>query len=102
MFVFAYNKTPDDNDHNDQVSIESFKKYILPRVKTENYNIEIDGKNFYDQPINDSIKQYDEISTGQDDDYTTGCLLDFASFKKNYKLIVANLNKQKASDADSG
>ena len=56
MFVSAYNKTPDDNDHNDQVSIESFKKYILPRVKTENYNIEIDGKNFYDQPINDSVK----------------------------------------------
>ena len=36
------------------------KKYFLPRVKTENYNIEINGKNFYDQPINDSIKQYDE------------------------------------------
>ena len=60
---------------NDQVS-----------VKIENYNIEIDGRNFYDQPINDSIKQYDEIrkiSTGQGDDYTTGCLLDFSYFEKN-------------------
>ena len=59
------------------------KKYFLPRVKIENYNIKIDGKNFYDQPINDSIKQYDEIrkiSTGQGDDYTTGCLLDFVYF----------------------
>ena len=48
-------------------------------MKIKNYNIEIDGKNFYDQPINDLIKQYDEvrkISTGQGDDYTTGCLLD--------------------------
>ena len=62
------------------------KKYFLSRVKIENYNIEIDGKKFYDQPINDSIKQYDEfkkISTGQGDDYTTGCLSDFAYFEKN-------------------
>ena len=51
-----------------------------------NYNIEIDGRNFYDQPINDSIKQYDEIRkilTGQGDEYTTGCLLDFDYFEKN-------------------
>ena len=39
----------------------------------------IDGRNFYDQPINDLIKQYDEVrkvSTGQGDNYTTICLLD--------------------------
>ena len=99
MFVLAY----DNAAGNDQVSIDSFKKYFLPRVKIENYNIEIDGRNFYDQPINDSIKQYDEvrkISTGQGDDYTTGCLLDFAYFEKNYRLIAADLSKQKALDAD--
>ena len=59
---------------------------ILPRVKIEkNYNIEINNRNFYDQPINDSIKQYNEIrkiSAGHGDDYTTGCLLDFAYFEK--------------------
>ena len=38
------------------VSVDSFKKYVLPRVKIENYNMEIDGRNFYDQPINESIK----------------------------------------------
>ena len=98
LFVLAYNNTAG----NDQVSIDSFKKYFLPRVKIEN-NIEIDEKNFYDQPINDSIKQYDEIrktSTGQGDDYTTGCLLDFAYFLKNYRLNAADLSKQKALDAD--
>ena len=60
-------------------------------------------KNFYDQPINDLIKQYDEVrkvSTGQGDDYTTGCLLDFAYFEKNYRLIAVDLSKQKALDAD--
>ena len=80
------------------------KKYFLPRVKIENYNIEIDGRNFYDQPFNDLIKQYDQtrkISTGQGDDYTTGCLLDFAYFEKYYRLIAGDLSKQKALDADS-
>ena len=54
--------------------------------------------------INDLIKQYDEIrkiSTGQGDDYTTGSLLNFSYFEKNYRLIVADLSKQKALDADS-
>ena len=96
LFVLAYNNKEGDN----KVSVDSFKKYFLPRVKIENYNIEIDGRNFYDQPINDSIKQYDEVrkvSTRQ----TTGCLLDFAYFEKNYWLIAADLSKQKALDADS-
>ena len=63
----------------------------------------IDGWNFYDQPVNDIIKQYDEIrkaSTGYGDDYTTGCLLDYAYFKNNYKLIAFDLSKQKVLDAD--
>ena len=49
------------------------------------------------------IKQYDEIrkvSTGCGDDYTTGCLLDYAYFKDNYRLIAVDLSKQKALDAD--
>ena len=57
LFVHAY----DNTTNNDRVSIDSSKKYFLPRVKIENYNTEIDGRNFYDQPINESIKQYDEI-----------------------------------------
>ena len=42
-------------------------------------------------------KQYDEV---RKDDYTTGCLLDFAYFKDNYKLIAVDLSEQKALDAD--
>ena len=63
----------------------------------------IDGRKFYDQPINDITKQYDEVrkvSTGYGDDYTTGCLLDYAYFKDNYRLIAVDLSKQKALDAD--
>ena len=100
LFVLAYNNTAGNN----QVSVDSYKKYFLPKIKIDNYNIEIDGRNFYDQPINDSIKQYDEvrkISTGQGDDYTTGCLLNYSYFENNYRLIAADLSKQKALDADS-
>ena len=81
LLVFAYNNTG-----NNPVTANSHKKYFLPRIKIENYKIEIDGRNFYDQPINSLIKQYDEvrkISTGQGDDYTTGYLLDFVYFEKN-------------------
>ena len=63
----------------------------------------LDGRNIYDQPINDLIKQYDEVrkvSTGHGDDYTTGSLLDYAYFKDNYRLIAVDLSKQKALDAD--
>ena len=74
-FVLAYARGNNVTNEN------SYRKYFLPRLKTKNYNIETDGRNFYDQAINDLIKQYDEmrkISTGQGDDYTTGSLLDFA------------------------
>ena len=81
------------------------KKYFLARVKIENHNIKIDGRNFYDQPINDSVKQNDEVkkvSAGQGDDYTAGCLLEFAYFETNDdRLIAADLSKQKSSEADS-
>ena len=45
----------------DQVCIDSFNKCFLPRFKIENYNIKIDERNVYGQPINDSLKQYDDL-----------------------------------------
>ena len=85
LFVFPYMRGDNlatENSHN---------KNFLPRLKTENYNVEIDHRNFYDQAINGSIKQYDEISIGQGGDYTTGCFLDFSYFKEKYRLIAADL-----------
>ena len=63
----------------------------------------IDGKNFFDQPINSMTKTYEnirKIATGQGDDYTTGCLLDYSYFKDHYKMIAIDLSKQQALDAD--
>ena len=105
LFVLAYfiNAPANNNPADDTAGIKNNKKYFLPRGEIKNYNVLTDGRNFYDQPINDIIKQYNEIrkiSAGYGDDYTTGCLLDYACYKDNYRLIAVNLSKQKALDAD--
>ena len=77
LFVLAYVVAADAA--NDEADIKDNKNYFLPRGKINNYNLLIDGRNFYNQPINDLIKQYDEVrkvSAWQGDNYTTGCLLD--------------------------
>ena len=64
---------------------ESHKRYFLLTVEVKLYNVMIDGKNFVDQPVKNKLKTYDNIrktATGQDDDYTTGCLLDYPYFKE--------------------
>ena len=63
----------------------------------------IDGKNFFDQPINSINKTYEnirKIATNQGDNYTTGCLLDYSYFKDHCKMIAIDLSKQQALDAD--
>ena len=62
-----------------------------------------DGKNFFDQPVKNDKVTYEnirKIATGQGDDYTTGCLLDYIYFKNYYKMIAVDLSKQQALDAD--
>ena len=63
MLVLAYDNIAGD----DQVSINSFKKYFLPRVKIENNNIEVDGKKIYDQPIDNSIDNLTKSEKYQQD-----------------------------------
>ena len=85
LFVFPYMRGDNFTTEN------SFDEYFLPRLKIDNYYIEIDGRNFYNQEINDSIKQQEEIrkiSTEQGDDYITGCLLVFVYFNKKFRLIA--------------
>ena len=80
-------------------------KYNLPKVEIKNYNVMIDGKNFFDQSVKSvCIRTFDNIretETGKDDGYTSGCLLDYNYFNKHYKMIAINLSKQQALDADS-
>ena len=83
----------------DDAQRTSNKRYYLPNVETKDYNVMIDGKNVFDQPVeNDKIAH--ENDQGQGDDYTSGCLLDYAYFRDNYRMIAIDLSKQQALDAN--
>ena len=110
LFVLAFNNTgatiPNNliNNTANKVERNSHRKYFLPRVNITNYNVLVDGRNYHDQPVNDMIKQYDEIrriATGQEDDYTTACLLNYQYFKDHCNLIATDLRRQKEQDVDS-
>ena len=64
-------------------------------VEIKDYNIIINGENFFDQPIKNNKATYDnirEIVTGQGADYTTGCLLDYSYFADTYNMIAVDLS----------
>ena len=77
--------------------------YYLSKVEIKDYNFTIDGKSFFDQPIDSKLKTYEKIrkiSTGQGDRYTTDSLLDHSYFKDYYKMIAIDLLKHQVLDAD--
>ena len=81
----------------------SNKRYYIPNVEIKDYNVMIDGKNFFDQPVKNDKVTYENIrkvATGQGDAYTTGCLLGYIYFKNYYKMIAVDLSKQQALDTD--
>ena len=97
LFAIAYNRANDQPTRNGQ------RKYYLPRISLNKYNVIIDGRNFYDNPIESDIEKYRELKKvmiGKGEDYTTGSLLDFNYFDKHYKLVAVHLSKQKELDAD--
>ena len=94
LFVLAF-----ENDNRRT----SDDRYYIPTVEIKDYNIVIDGENIFDQPIKNNKVTYEnirKIATGQGDDYTTGCLLDYPYFADTYKMIAVDLSKQQALDAD--
>ena len=97
LFVMAYNRANGQPTRNGQ------QKYYLPRIDLEKYNVIIDGRNFYDNPIESDIEKYRELKKvmiGKGDYYITGSLFDFNYFDKHYKLVAVDLTKQKELDAD--
>ena len=74
---------------------DSFSHYYVPNVKIKDFNVLIDGKSFFDLPVKSEEEAYEKIiDMSNNNDYTTGNLLDFAYFKENYKLIATDLSKQ--------
>ena len=101
LFVMAYNKLAAANDN--QFNRNSKRVHYLPRNDLKKYNVIIDGRNFYDNPVESDIEKYRELKKvmiGKGEDYTTRSLLDYDYFKKHYKLVAVHLSKQKELDAD--
>ena len=81
----------------------SNKRYYLPNVEIKDCNVMIDGKNFFDQPVKNTKLTYEnirKITTGQGDDYMTGCLLDYIYFKNCYNMIAVDLSNQQVLNVD--
>ena len=97
LFIMAYSRAANQPNINDR------QKYYLPRIDLKKYNVIIDGRNFYDNPIVSDIEKYRELKKvmiGKGEDYTTGSLLDYNYFKEHYKLVAVDLSKQKEFEAD--
>ena len=97
LFVMAYSRADDQPNRNSQ------QKYYSPRIDLKKYNVIIDGRNFYDNPIekdNEKHRELKKVMIGKGEDYTTGSLLDYNYFNKHYKLVAVDLSKQKELDVD--
>ena len=97
LFVMAYNRANGQPTRNGQ------RKYYLPRISLNKCNVIIDGRNFYNNPIESDIEKYRELKKvmiGKGEDYTTGSLLYYNYFDKHYKLVAVDSSKQKELDAD--
>ena len=80
-------------------------RYAVSAAKKEikDYNVIIDGRYLFDQPIKNDSKTYDNNRkkvTNLGNDCTLGCLLDYIYFKEHYKVIAINLIRQKKLDVD--
>ena len=95
LFVLSFENEADRTSHS---------TYYLPKAEIKDYNVMIDGKNFFDQPINSDFKTYEnirKIATGRGDDYMTCCLLDYSYCKDHSRMIAIDLSKKQVFDADS-
>ena len=93
LFVLVYS-----NEDNNSKRYKA-RRYYLAEGIIKNYN----GDNCYDQLIDSDAKRHAEIrnlTTGQGEFYTTGCLLNYGYIINLYKLIAVDLSRQKELDAD--
>ena len=88
LFVLSFSR------NNNIDSRYSYSNHYVPKVEIKDLNVLIDGKSFFDLPVKNEEAYEKIIDMSNNNDYTTGNLLDFAYFKENYKLIAIDLSKQ--------
>ena len=77
------------------LAYQNADQFYLPRVMVKDYNVIIDKLAFFDLPIKAEEEAYEKIiDVSRNNEYTTGNLLDYDYFKKQYKLIAIDLSKQ--------
>ena len=93
LFVLSFERIEENNVKKDRR--DSFSHYYVPKVQIKDFNVLIDGKSFSNLPVKNEEEAYEKIiEMSNNNDYTTGNLLDFAYFKENYRLIAIDLSKQ--------
>ena len=100
LFAAAYETNNIERNANIE---ESRRRYYLPRAEIKDYNVLIDGRNFYDQNVNSSIVRYNELlkmTTGRSEDYSTECLLDYDYYIKDFNIVGIDLSHQPILDSD--
>ena len=94
LFVLSFQRIAGENNTTKDYR-DSFSHYYVPNVEIKDFNVLIDGKSFFDLPVKNKEEAYEKIiDMSNNNDQTTGNLLDFAYFKENYKLISIDLSKQ--------
>ena len=89
LFVSSF---PRNNNTDDRYS---FSNYYVPKFKVNDFNVLIDAKSFFDLSVKNDEESYEKIiDMSNNSDYTTGNLLDYAYYKKHYRLIAIDLSKQ--------
>ena len=89
LFVSSFARTDATNNR------DTFSDYYVPNVDIKDFNVLIDGKIFFDFPVKSKEEAYKKVmDMSNNNDETTGDLLDFAYFKKNYRLTATDLSKQ--------
>ena len=89
LFVLSFSR------NNNTDNRDSFSDYYVPNVEIKDFDLLINGNSFFDLPVKHEEETYEKImDMSNNNDYTTGNLLDFAYFKENYKLNVIDLSKQ--------
>ena len=93
LFVLSYKRIEEDKVKKDYR--DSFSHYYVPKVQIKKFNVLIDGKSFYDLPIKNEEEAYEKIiAMCNNNDFTTGNLLDFTYYKENYRFTAIDLSKQ--------
>ena len=92
LFVLSYERIEEDNIKKD--CRDSFSHYYVPKVQIKDFKVLIDGRSFFDLPMKNEEEAYEKIIDMNNNNYTTGNLLDFAYYKENHKLIANDLSKQ--------